>query len=561
MDWSTTAEITHTTVSKPIEEILKSRRVKDIEKFLRPELSHLYDPAYDPFNLKDMEIAVPRIATAIENDELILVAGDYDADGVTSTSVLVRGLEELGADVDYDIPDRKDGYGLSKKIVKDAYDNGVTLIVTCDNGIAAVEAIEYAKKLGIDVVVTDHHEPQELLPPALAIVNPKRHDCLYPTKQLAGCGVVFKLLQALHSFITGDMKKAEKYLDIVSIGTVADVMELVGENRVIVKFGLERLSITKNKGLRALFRVINLHEKEELTVKDIGWSIGPVLNAVGRLYHAGEAVEMLITPSKREAWRLAKRLDEINRERKILTEEWSKKITQHIDNDPALSSHNIMIVPFNEDVPEGLVGLIAGKLKEKYARPVILLVKDHHDKTKYKGSGRSIPAYNMFEEITKHKTLLETFGGHAAACGISLKSSNVKPLQTLLNDSFDVDPDDLIPKLFIDYEIEPELITEEFVEDLAKMEPFGQGNPKPLFMVRDVFVQYPKAIGSKQNHLKFLGQANDENIDMIGWSMHEKWVALGKPRSLDVAFYPGINEWNGKRNVQLEMKDIRLIEE
>ena len=560
MDWSTLSEITHT-VSKPIQEILKSRKVKDIEKFLNPKVSYLYDEAYDPFKLKDMELAVARIATAIKDDELILVAGDYDADGVTSTSVLVIGLEELGGDIDYDIPNRTDGYGLSKDMVDEAHNNGVTLIVTCDNGIAAIEAIEHAKSLGIDVVVTDHHEPQEKLPSALAIVNPKQEDCPYPTKELAGCGVAFKLLQALNVFMNGDIRKAEKYLDITCIGTIADVMDLVGENRLIVKYGLERLSITERQGLVSLFKRIGLGDKESITPKDIGWSVGPVLNAIGRLYHAGDAVEMLITKSKRQAWRLAKRLDAVNLERQVLTEQWSKKIIDHIDNDEALLNESIMIIPYDEEIPEGLVGLIAGKLKERYSRPVILLVEDHNDPTKYKGSGRSIPAYNMFEEVLKNKSLLLTFGGHAAACGISLKKTNVKAFQKALNDNFDIDESELIPKLFIDYEIEPELVTLEFVEDLQRMEPFGKGNEKPLFMLRDVFVQYPKAIGSKQNHLKFLGQANEENIDMIGWSMHEKWVALGKPRAVDVAFYPGINEWNGKTKVQLEMRDIRLCEE
>lgn len=556
MDWQAIAEIDNL-VSRPIEEILKSRKVKDIDKFLHPDISHLYAPEYDPFNLVDMDIAVARIVTAIDEQELIVVAGDYDADGVTSTSTLVRGLEELGAEVEYDIPDRKDGYGLSKEMVDKAKKLGATLIVTCDNGIAAVEAIRYAKQQKIDVVVTDHHEPQEQLPPALAIVNPKRKDCPYVSKELAGCGVVFKLLQGLNSFINGDMKKAEKYLDIVSIGTVADVMQLVGENRLLVKYGLERLSITNNKGLRALLRVIRLDDKEEITTKDIGWTIAPVLNAIGRLYQAGEAVEMMTTKSKRLAWRYAKRLDEVNRERQILTEQWKKKIIDHIKADATLLSQDIMIVPFDEDVPEGLVGLIAGRLKEEFNRPVILMVKDHKDKSKYKGSGRSIAGWDMFENIIQHKHLLESFGGHKAACGVSLKAANVPKFTKLLNDSFDLDPDALVPKLFIDYEIEPEMITKEFVEDLEKMAPFGNGNEKPLFMLRDVFVQYPKAIGSKQNHLKFLGQSNDENIDMIGWSMHEKWVQLGKPKSMDVAFQPGLNTWNNITKVQLELKDIR----
>jgi single-stranded-DNA-specific exonuclease len=560
MNWNAAlAEISQ--ISRPIEEILKARQVKDVDGFLNPKMSHLYAPEFDPFNLKDMDIAVARIASAIDNDEPMMVAGDYDADGVTSTSAFVRGLEELGAEVVFDIPDRKnDGYGLSKRAVKEAYDEGIRLIITCDNGIAAVEAVDYAKSLGVDVIVTDHHEPQDVLPKAFAIVNPKQKDCPYVTKELAGCGVVFKVLQGLNQFINGDIKKAEKYLDIVCIGTIADVMKLVGENRTIVKFGLERLAVTKKRGLQSLLRILKLDDKEEISTRDIGWSVGPVLNAVGRLYNAGLAVELLTTRSKRKSWRLAKRLDEINKERQKLTAEWTKKIVEHIDKDATLLNQNVMMVPFGEDVPEGLVGLIAGKLKERYARPVILLVKDHKDKAKWKGSGRSVNGYDMFESISAHKDLLDKFGGHQAACGISLLDKNLKKLRQELNDNYDVDSDELVPKLFIDYEIEPECITLDFAYDIDKMKPFGAGNMEPLFMLRDVFVQFPKAIGSKQNHLKFVGEANDERLDMIGWSMYEKWDSLGKPRALDVAFRAGLNTWNGNTKVQLEIVDIRLPE-
>lgn len=556
MNWHAVAEIDNL-VSRPIEEILKSRKVKDIDKFLYPELAHLYDPEYDALVMKDMATAVTRVTRALDEYEPIMICGDYDADGVTSTSVLIMGLEELDANVIYDIPDRKDGYGLSKRAVDKAVGKGVTLIITCDNGIAANEAVDYANKKGIDVVITDHHEPQEVLPNALAIVNPKQSDCPYPFKELAGCGVVFKFLQALHAYVTGDVKKAEKYLEIVAIGTVADVMELIGENRLLVKYGLEKMPITKNKGLKALLRILRLDDKDEITVKDIGWSIAPVLNAIGRLYTADEAVEMLTSESKRQAWRYAKRLDKVNRERQLLTEQWSKKIIKHIDDDPDLIHMDVMIIPFPEPIPEGLVGLIAGKLKERYTRPVILLTDDHNDKTRYKGSGRSIPAWDMFESVSEHKHLLIHFGGHKAACGLSIAKKDVQAFSDALNDDFDVDPDELVPKLYIDYEIEPELVCDDFIEELEMLEPFGKGNEKPLFMLKDVYVQYPKAIGAKQNHLKFTAQSNDEEFGVVGWSMHEKWVAMGKPTSVDIAFYPSFNEWNGRRSIQLELKDIK----
>jgi single-stranded-DNA-specific exonuclease len=558
MDWETSGEITH--ISRPIEEILKARNVKDVDRFLKPKLSHLYLPEYDPFLMKDMTIGVARVAQAIEEDEIIMVEGDYDADGVTSTATFVLGLEEFGASVFYHVPKRQEGYGLSKASVDIADAKGATLIVTCDNGIAAVEAVDYAKSLGIDVVITDHHKAPEVLPNAFAIINPQQIDCPYESKELAGCGVVFKFLQAMHQFINGDSRKAEKYLDIVCIGTVGDVMKLVGENRVITKFGLERIVATENRGLQQLLRALSLDDKEEITVRHLGFNIVPCLNAAGRLRDASEAIEMLLTQSKRTAYRTARKLNELNNERRELTKIWADKIGEYINNTPSLLKQKVMIIPYDEDVPEGLIGIIAGRLKEKYQRPVILLSPTHKDPELYKGSGRSIFAYNMYEEILPYKYLTEGFGGQEMACGMTINKSKLKEFTKEINKQCTLTADDVIPKLFIDYEIEPELVTQEFVKELDMMKPFGQGNQQPLFMLRDVYVQYPKGIGQKGQHLKFLGQANEENVDMIGWSMYEKWEGLGKPDAMDVAFYPGLNTWNNKTTVQLELRDIRKAE-
>lgn len=557
MDWLALDEITH--VSRPVEEILKSRKVQDVEKFLHPKLKDLYAPEFDPFLLKDMNIAIPRIAHAIESGEKIMIEGDYDCDGVTSTSVFLMGLRDLNADVIYHIPLRKDGYGLSRKAVDMAYNAGVTLILTCDNGIAAIDAVDYAKSLGIDVIVTDHHEPQEEIPKAFAVIDPKQKDCPYPTEELAGCGVVFKVLQALNLFMNGDIRKPEKYLDIVCIGTVGDVMKLVGENRIITKYGLEYLSVTENRGLIQLLRALSLDDKDEITTRQLGFQIVPCLNAAGRLHDAMEAVQMLTTASKRDAFRTANKLKQFNDERRKLSEEWQKKLIDYLEDNPRILENTILVIPAEEEIPEGIVGIIAGRIKDRYQKPTILL-SPTDDPDIFKGSGRSVKAYNMFEEMLPHKHLTEAFGGHEAACGLKIKRKNIKKYSKLLNEACTLTEEDLMPKLFIDYEIEPELLQQSFVEELELMEPFGNGNQKPLFLLRDVMVNYPKGIGAKQQHLKFQGQCNDEFIDMIGWNMIEKWEALGKPKFLDVVFYPGLNTWNNNTKVQLEMQDIRVAQ-
>lgn len=556
MDWTALADITQ--MSRPIEEILKSRKVEDVEKFLYPKRDDLYAPEYDPFLMKDMSMGVARIADAIQNNERIMVEGDYDADGVTSTATFVMGLRDLGADVMYHIPLRKEGYGFSKKAADIAKDNDVSLILTCDNGIAAHEAVDYAKSLGIDVVVTDHHQPQETIPSAFAVINPQQEDCPYPTKELAGCGVVFKVLQALNQFMNGDMKKAEKYIDIVSIGTVGDVMKLVGENRLITVYGLEALVSTSNRGLAQLLRALRLDDKEELTTTHLGFQIVPCLNAAGRLYSASSAVDMLITESKRDAFRTAKLLKEVNDERRKLSDDWLKKIVKNLEeNHKELLDMKVLIIPYHEEIPEGLVGIIAGKLKERYQKPTVLLSPLEDKPDMYKGSGRSVFAYNMFENMLPFKDMTDGFGGHDMACGMTIPQKNIKKFIKAVNKACTLTEEDLMPKLFIDYEIEPELLTKDFVEELEMLAPFGNGNQKPLFLLSDVIVNYPKAIGAKGNHLKFQGQCNDEYIDMIGWSMYEKWEALGKPARVDVAFYPGLNTWNNRTNVQLEIQDIR----
>ncbi|MNX91108.1 Single-stranded-DNA-specific exonuclease RecJ [compost metagenome] len=417
--------------------------------------------------------------------------------------------------------------------------------------------MEYAKSQGIDVIITDHHEPQEQIPQALAVINPKQSDCPYVTKELSGCGVAFKFLQALAEFTTGDSRKMERYLDIVTIGTVADVMDLVGENRLIVKFGLEQMTDTHNRGIQQLIQVLGLDEKEEITAKHIGWNIAPIINAAGRLGDPAEAVQLFLTDSRRVAHRVANELKLINDERRKLTEEWTKKIVKVVDAMPDLLAHHIMIIPFPAAVPEGLVGLIAGRLKERYSRPVILLAPEAHNPLMYFGSGRSIPAYNMFDEILPLKSMLEKFGGHGAACGMTIKREKIAELSRILNEAAKGMNFDVRPRLFIDYEIEPEHITKSFAEDLKLMEPFGKGNSKPLFLLRDASAGDVKALGKTQTHLKMNAHVQNHVLEAIGFSMVDKWKAIGEPKRVDIAFYPGLNEWQGRVKVQLEMQDIR----
>lgn len=553
MIWRVENQMTITDVS-PVEELLKSRG-HNVEEFLNPS----FDQLHDPLLMKDMEKGRDRMLEAIAKGERVEVFGDYDADGITSTYTSITLLAEAGADVHYRIPDRKDGYGMSNKMIDAAYKAGTTLIMTCDNGISCVSQTEYAKTLGIDVIITDHHEPQDEIPNALAVINPKQHDCPYPFKHLAGCAVAWKFCQAIldKTHPKGWMKSLD-IMEIVATGTIADVVDLVGENRVIVHFGLEAYQNTNNIGLQQLIRSMELDQRP-ITAHSIGFSIGPALNATGRLVKADEAVEMLLENSRLRAMRSANYLADLNRERKEWTQRYAEEILNDIKDTP-----DKIIVYTRPDIPEGIVGVIASRIKEALHKPILLLTLDESGQF-YKGSGRSIEDYDLFENIMKHKELFLGAGGHAMACGFSIKPENIPILQDALNEECTLTEEQLTPKLLIDYDIDPEFVTLSFTDDLDRMKPFGKGNAKPQFFMSNVFLKGYRFVGGEQQHLQLTIERDGVQLKGIGFSMAEKFRELIEPYGkaavfLDLAFYPEVNEWNNRRTVQLNLKDIRVAQ-
>lgn len=555
-----------------IHELLKVRGVKDPVEFLNITKKKLHNP----YKMKDMKRAVTRIIKAIENGERIGIFGDYDADGVSSTSLWLLTLRELGADVVYFIPDRhKDGYGVGKRGVQFMKDEGVDLVITCDTGITAIDPVRDMKDYGIDVIVTDHHEPQQsesyeadvvrkgilvdgyLLPDCDAVVNIKRPDCKYPFKSLAGVGVSFKILCAVCEKVH-PAKRAGVYqfIDIVALGTFADMMDIVDENRVIGSLGLDMMSNTKNKGLYQLLRANKLHEKQ-LTSMDIGWTIAPCINAAGRIVSAEQAVDMIVSDNKLDAYRSAKKLVEINEERKELTKAYVGNIIKAIELEQE-DNPTAIIIHYHPGVPEGIVGLIAGRLMNHFYKPCILLT-DSDDKKYIKGSGRSISALNLFETLMLYTDRIQ-FGGHHMACGMTIekdgyvefKQSIEFYVDTVLSDS------DLQPKIFIDCIVTGDTVDMDFVKEVQRLEPFGNGNHKPLFMMKKLNIIKQKPVGDEKNHFWALLSDGKKTFSAIGFFLYDKYEALGSPKKIDVAFFPDINEYPaGKFNVQLKLEDLR----
>jgi len=509
---------------------------------------------HDPYRMKGMGEAVERIRRAIRDGEKIRVYGDYDADGVTSTALMIRLLGRLGADYDTYIPHRsREGYGLNVAAVDLAAEAGVKLIVTVDNGISAVEQIAYARERGIDVVVTDHHEPPAVLPDAAALVNPKQPGCGYPFKGLSGAGVAFKLAHAL----LGKVEPA--YADVAAIGTVADLMPLEGENRVLVKLGLERMNREPTAGIRALAAVCGT-EAGELTSGKIAFALAPRLNAGGRLTSADGAVRLLVTGSEAEAEREAQRLDELNRERQQLVEDtvreadrmWRELAEQEADKPWGA------IVLAAEGWNAGIAGLVAAKLTEQYYRPAVILAADA-DTGLCKGSARSIEGFDLHAALTECADLLDHFGGHQAAAGMTMRTERVPELRRRLSDLAlrRVRPEDWLPKRKADLTIRPGDWTLETAEALKLFEPCGNGNPPPRFIAAGVQIREARAIGKESRHLRLVVEDEGRRLESVGFGMGEALETLGALSAVDLFGELAVNEWNGSRRVQLMLQDWR----
>lgn len=512
---------------------------------------------FDGMLMKDMDKAVEILAEKIREGAPIRVIGDYDIDGVNATYVLQQGISRLGGEVDTDIPDRiKDGYGLNRMLIDRALDDGIDTIITCDNGIAAMDEIAYGKKMGLTVIVTDHHEVpyldaggerEYLMPQADAVIDPHRPDCEYPFKGLCGAAVAYKLVEALYEVMQRDVDDVDDLMENVAIATVGDVMDLVGENRIFVKQGLEMLKRTSNHGLKALMECTGV-PVDRLSAYHIGFVLGPCINASGRLDTAKRALDLLNAPNRREAVMLAEDLKALNDSRKEMTEKGVEQAVEQIEN-TSLKEDQVLVV-YLPDCHESIAGIIAGRIKERYYRPTFVLTAGEEG---VKGSGRSIEAYNMFEEMCKCRALFTKFGGHKLAAGLSLEEENVGRFREVINELAHLSQEDLLPKVSIDMQLPLPYVTEELVSELELLEPFGKGNTKPLFAEKNLRVISPRIIGKNQNVLKFKvqdQQGNQMEAIYFGDAAACMEYMRGK-ENMSFTFYPSVNEYMGNRTLQI----------
>lgn len=565
-------------ISQLLCKLMVNRDIID-ENIINSYINPVYKYLHSPKTMKDVVIAVDIIKRKIQENKKIRIIGDYDVDGIISVFILYTALKKCGANVDYEIPDRiKDGYGINENIVKVAYDEGVDTIITCDNGISAIDQIQYAKDLGLTVIVTDHHDVpfiEEdgvrtfLSSQADAIINPKQIECEYKFKSICGAGVAFKLMEALYEEIGMDKEECYKLIEFVAIATVCDVVDLIDENRIFVKNGLEMLNNSKNIGINALKKACGLEDKE-ITAYHLGFVIGPCLNASGRLDSAKKGLELLLMEDDEEAKNLAKEIVDLNDARKNMTKEGVDRAINIIDSTD-INNDKILVV-YIPDIHESLAGIVAGRVKEKYNKPTIILTKSEEG---VKGSARSIEEYNMFEGLLACKELLDKFGGHPMAAGLSLQEDKVDELRIALNNKCELTDEDLTRKIMIDSSLPLEYLNLHLIEELNVLEPFGKGNSKPVFGVRDAKITKAMLLGKDKNVLKLkLLTNNNITIDAMIFNDLENFESkiiekygneeldnlYNKSNNnipMDFTFYPSINEWNGNKSIQIVVNGIR----
>ena len=564
-------------IDQVIARIIRNRDVvgdEAIDEYLNGTLEHLHSPEL----LNGCREAADLLLKKIEQKKKIRIIGDYDIDGVNATYILYRGLRRLGARVDYEIPDRmKDGYGLNIHLVELARGEGADTILTCDNGITALEQTEYARKLGMTMIITDHHEPlyeekegEKIwkLPRADVLIDPKLESCRYPFKKLCGAAVAWKLIQMLYQ-ISGLDPMALEFLPFAAIATVGDVMELEGENRIMVKWGLKALEETKNPGLRALIRETGL-EGSSLSAYHIGFVIGPCINASGRLDTAKRSLRLLLAEDEAEARELAVELKQLNDERKDLTARGVEQAVMKIEHTP-LGKDRVLVV-YLPGCHESIAGIIAGRIREKYHKPVFVLT-DGTDCVK--GSGRSIETYSMFDEMVKCQDLFLKFGGHPMAAGLSLPGDKVEEFRRRINEACTLTEEDFVEKVMIDVPMPIDYITEELIGQLSLLEPFGKGNTKPLFAERDLKIQTCSILGKNKNVVKMTvwnqgGTAMEAlyfgDVETFLEDLQKKWgreavekLLMGQSTdiTLSVTYYPSVNEFRGRRTLQIVIQNYR----
>lgn len=526
------------------------------DRFLNPTLDRLYDPMLLP----DAEAACARLKIALANKEKILVHGDYDGDGLTSSALWTRLLRSLGGNVDVFVPHRKrDGYDMRIPIIEQAKQEGVTLIVTTDCGIQRVDEVEHAREAGIDVIITDHHTPGAILPKAVAVVNPQRKDSQYPFRHLAGVGVAFKMGEALTRYLGHGVNGFRRaYLDLAAIGTVTDVMPLLDENRILVKHGLEHLQETKKPGLRALIDVCGYADKK-LDTRSIGFGIGPRLNSASRIDETKIALDLLMTKDEDEAISLARRLNELNQQRRDEQDKvFEEAMEQVVRQD--MTEAKCLVVSGNWR--GGIIGIVASKIVDRFHRPCVVIGTD--DTTGLgRGSARSITAFNMFDAVNACTALLEEYGGHAHAAGMSIRTENIVDFAAQMNHLAGValSDEDILPTLEVAVELSPAEISSDLLNQVAAMEPFGNGNPEPLFVSRSVPVMEVMRMGNEKQHLRLTLRADGLNgrdsVQSPWFFRGELAEMLETVPSLDICYKPQFNDWNGRRSIQFLLEDIK----
>ena len=517
----------------------------DMSIFMNPTRKDFHDP----FLMPDMEIAINRLLKAIENNQKIIIYGDYDADGITSTTVLKLFLEERGMDVSTYIPNRlNEGYGLNKGAIKKIYDDGFRLMVTVDCGISGIEEVEYANSLGIEMIITDHHEPAESLPNAIAVVDAKRKDNEYPFNQLAGVGVVFKVIQALSMRLGLDEKEYLKYLDIVCIGTISDIVPLVDENRVIAKLGLKLVAQTRNIGLRALIEIIGF---KNIDSSSVSFGIAPRINACGRMGNEKLALDLFLCKDKDEVTKLAVKLNEYNIERQSIEKQMYDEAAEIIDEN---EKDKACIIVGKEGWHHGIIGIVSSKITEMYFKPSILICFDGNEG---KGSGRSIPGFDLHEALMNCKQYLKKFGGHAMAVGVTVDKSEFGKFKSELEEyAKSCNVDKIVPIINVDSELSLKDINVESVKSLSLLEPYGEANKMPLFLFRNLKINSIRSL-SEGKHLKL--SLKDENfmVDAIGFNMGELSEKYLLDDRVDIVGSLDINSYGGNESVQIVLKDIR----
>jgi len=560
--------------------LLANRGIKTGEEaslFLNGTLHDLEDGRI----MKDMHKGINIIKEGIERQEKIIIYGDYDCDGVCSTTILYKSLESLGANFSYYIPNREEeGYGISSDRIKKLYDEGAKIILTCDNGISAIEQVDFAKDLGLKVIITDHHDipyieengvKKFLSPKADAVINPKQESCKYPFKELCGAGVALKFSKCLVEEMGRNFDDYNELYQYAALATVCDVVELLGENRIILKEGLRIINKTPNIGLKALIKETAL-ENKEIAEYHFGFILGPTINATGRLETANLSVDLLITKDEKIAVDLSKKLFNLNKLRQDLTSESVARVIEKIEKD--FKEEERVILVYDGEVHESIAGIVAGRVRERFNRPTIILTKG---KNMPKGSGRSIEGYNMFEELNKCREFIEKFGGHPMAAGLSIKEDNILFLKKALIKNCSLSSEDIIPVIRIDSPFSLDQVNEDLINNLEMLRPFGKGNSSPLLAAKSLRVTRMFFMGQEKNFMKFrftslngkgiieginfdkYEQFKEEFTDRFGEDSFLKLIDDGYANfNIDIIYYPTINEFKGNRTVQLNIKNLRI---